>query len=773
MQAPKVDHSKDHAFKTFHSPPVFIILILLIVVTPWLFGGVLLSTQVVIFASTAVMVGMAAGRSWRDGSGLHVTWIERILLATILLGAVQLVPLPRGIHAMVAPELTATRAEMDPTFGPSDWRALTLDAVSTRSHLALLLLASSVLATSLRFGRRADWRRTTLLVLAAGLATGASLAMFGIIQQLTWNGMLYWIVPIGGDGGNDIAFASMNRNNAGGFLNLSLCCGLGLLFWGRRESESLARWFAQLDARQIYILAGIVCVLAGIVASLSRGAFLASAVSVSVAAILSLGRGQRTQGWLIAGVAVVGIAATIWLGRFESLTSRFEGVTSEVGSGGGRVVNWADAMHAVPESIWLGHGLDTYRFAYPRFQSAYQHERWHEYAENLFVQTLVDAGVVGLGLLIGAIGLALVQIWPLVRSRGAESAAIGIAGFAAMAGQVCSASFDFGIYFPSHLILLATLLGLCLARCESKKEGGAVKPEGAATTRTVWLACLAMGLSFASLDAARNWRVQRAMDGATLADVAGMRQLDELSDRMGRLRQTLRWSADHAVAHHRFAAMQMQAIRLRYANEIAAAESWLNAEQLWERSTWERMCRDVRDPACAAMVQEFLTSEAVRGQLDSARNHARLGRRSSPFWPRNHLTLGQLAAVEESDISVDFKRAKALGPMESSIWYWAGVYTAVQGNGMQAVEDWQRTLSISTRFDGEIVRKMTEFATLNWEGLYRDDAVVACRIAERLKRAGEMARSREVAERGLQLAVEEGMTVTAAVRAKLEVLVGP
>jgi hypothetical protein len=68
---------------------------------------------------------------------------------------------------------------------------------------------------------------------------GAALAFFGLVQQLTWNGQLFWSIPLTRGGA---PFASyVNRNNAAGFLNMCLACAVGLTVWGLVHN-SYAAW---------------------------------------------------------------------------------------------------------------------------------------------------------------------------------------------------------------------------------------------------------------------------------------------------------------------------------------------------------------------------------------------------------------------------------------------------------------------------------------------------------------------------------------------------
>jgi len=56
-----------------------------------------------------------------------------------------------------------------------------------------------------------------LLIMAIN---GVAIAFFGLVQQLTWNGRLFWQVPL--EQGGEPFGPFVDRNHAGGFLTLCL-----------------------------------------------------------------------------------------------------------------------------------------------------------------------------------------------------------------------------------------------------------------------------------------------------------------------------------------------------------------------------------------------------------------------------------------------------------------------------------------------------------------------------------------------------------------------
>ena len=136
---------------------------------------------------------------------------------------------------------------------------------------------------------------------------GAALAFFGFVQQLTWTGLLYWKIPLLAGGSPYGPFVC--RNNAGGFLNLCLAGAAGMMIWlaGRggssglgdeqfgvpaprgpleRVGQRLREFVLHWNAANLVAMILIVCIVAGIFCSLSRGAFLAMIGATLITAVV-------------------------------------------------------------------------------------------------------------------------------------------------------------------------------------------------------------------------------------------------------------------------------------------------------------------------------------------------------------------------------------------------------------------------------------------------------------------------------------------------------
>ena len=108
-----------------------LVLIALLVVTPWFFGGVLATTQWGLMLAVAVLLALdvASRFSGEDRPSMVPTaWLPA--LAGILLGIVQLIPWSPELAAYVAPQTLAWQIEMT-----NDWPDQELGAASVNQQV--------------------------------------------------------------------------------------------------------------------------------------------------------------------------------------------------------------------------------------------------------------------------------------------------------------------------------------------------------------------------------------------------------------------------------------------------------------------------------------------------------------------------------------------------------------------------------------------------------------------------------------------------------------
>jgi len=502
---------------------VHIAAVALMTVPAWILGGVRAEVQFWLFVVGACATLGCWSICLARSVSLRPLPVALVPLAlALVLAALQTIPLPPTVHRWFSPRTQrwwqdlAPHAATDSEPADNGGYPLSLYPASTRREGDLLALA--VAAFTLAAIVLAN--RTAFAIAGVAVAiNGAALAFFGLAQQLTRYGGLFPPVGVG------TPFASfVNRNNAAGFLNMCLACGIAISVWGivhrtyrrpkRRPADELDSFhadrqgsrlqqiclsiprtlgnnallvLARLNSATLGGLLAAACIAAGIFCSLSRGgtiAMLGAAIITLLAAALA---GRWRLAWL-APMFIAGLAACLlvgYVGKGDSVKQRLATLLDESTlQGDGRLVNWADGKLAAQDLLPAGSGLGTYRYVYRLYQQQ-PNSAWFYHAENQYLQTLVEAGLAGLALLLAALGLVALACWRLLRhAPDPTTYALGVAGTFAVSSQAISAAFDFGLYLPANMLLLAAICGaVCgrAARTEKKVSGTVCRngPQGA------------------------------------------------------------------------------------------------------------------------------------------------------------------------------------------------------------------------------------------------------------------------------------------------------
>ena len=778
--------------KTLGSPTmkqlvISVPLIVALVATPWFFGGVWTRTQAFLLALCGglllidVLVGM---RLERRQAIVPVALYP--LAGGILLGLFQLWPLNADGAAKFAPGAVKWRAQAAYVGGGDVDRdggtevagkglhvtgtlyvtgTRSLYPPATRENVALLLLVTSVFWLA---SRRMSDSQCALLLLAAVTVCGVALALFALVQRFTWNGQIYWTYPLS-QGGN--AFGPfVNRNNAGGFLNLCLAAGLGTYVWesgggsrlagdewrGRREFAKRENGKREFGAPRMLAVGALVFISGAIVASASRGSVLSLVFGMAVvAAGMLTRRGRRSQGLGVVVAAVAALSLVVWLGQLEEVRTRFSDMASADSKTDQRLLNWAEAGKAIPDFWFLGSGLNTYRFVCPPFQERLTGDRWHYYAENQYFQSLVDGGVVGLSLLLLTIGLVGWSIVRLFGVGGRLNTAIATMGSYALASQMVGGAFDFGLYLGANAILFAAICGLVVGRAALQVIGSSedsqpfeppkpgrnwlVGQSVHGTTALGVSVLLLIGATFGAVELQRAADVESVVEAAVLGRIAEQRDDRLLAAAIGAASEAVRRRADDANGHRALTEMWIQRYRVATFRSLRQQQPWLDEEESWQASSLLNLNSTLRDLDAgkrAELQNQIRGDVGAQSLLRPAWQHARRARVACPWVPQTYLTLASLAPFvrDGSDTAEHLEKARQYAGGDPTIWYRIGLLEMVAGRTDQALLSWQRSLALSWQYENLIVAELLGTVSVDeMLSVLSDDLVSRLRLAKRLR----------------------------------------
>lgn len=275
------------------------------------------------------------------------------------------------------------------------------------------------------------------------LSLGFAVSLFGIIQHFTFNGNLYWSVPLPPEA---VPFGPfVDGDHFAGFVELIVPLGLAFLLFRSRRREQV-----------ILLLLFTVVSIGALLLSASRAGIISLIVEFGLLAFLS--RTHRTIRKQFLGAPVIVLLAgafLIWLGvnkaieRFKHLAH--EGISHEL-----RVSIYQDTWRIFCDYRWTGTGLGTLVTIYPRYASFYN-GRTVDHAHNDFLELLSETGLMG-----GLCGLSFVTLlfwrgFGNLQRAGGGMRAIGAGSLVACAGMLLHSLLDFNFHIPSNALIFFLL----------------------------------------------------------------------------------------------------------------------------------------------------------------------------------------------------------------------------------------------------------------------------------------------------------------------------
>jgi O-antigen ligase len=320
----------------------------------------------------------------------------------------------------------------------------TASAYLTRRDLQLLLAYVLLLfLASQAFRTAADWRGFLWFMMSFGFLV----AVFGILQHLTFNGNLYWFREMRYGG---IPFGPyVNRNHFAGFAELVIPVSLVPLVLGKVRRE---RWFI------VAILALVT--IGALFLSASRGGILSFVAEIGILTLLILVRRSGGRHVLAGGVVLLlAFLLVSWLG-VRQILERFSSLQSLEVTVGKRASMRHDAWRIFRDHPWTGAGLGTLPIVFPAYESLYD-AKIVNHAHNDYLEMLADTGLAGALCCAWFLGvLFVVSLRLLLLTDNSFAAVLHLSGLVACCGFLVHSLVDFNLHMPGNALLffLMTLL---------------------------------------------------------------------------------------------------------------------------------------------------------------------------------------------------------------------------------------------------------------------------------------------------------------------------
>jgi O-antigen ligase len=445
----------------------------LLVFTPLAYGTVELWSEAIaelLILGLGVIWLLAMLPHWELRFELPAGWQPAgLFLALIVL---QALPLPNVIVGLISPAAASlTQEAWAFTGGSSSTMALSLQPDATwRLTLKFLALGLFFLVVYNTYRSRAQARRAVWVM----IGMGTLLALFGIVQRMTWNGRFYWVGP---EAPGPSAFGPfVNRTHFAGLIVVIVPVALALLLADRRHptrhrqrhshdwQARLRSWNSQ-EAGPASLIPWLIFLMGG--AALvggSRGGLLALlAVLVLMIGLGARGAAGRGRGWRIALVSLLVVLSGLWIGS-DIIYGTVERLAEELGQPEEslRLHVWADALHLWWQFPALGSGLATFGVAFPMVRTLAAPVTF-THAESDWMQLLTDTGAVGLLLILLSLGMVVLTLRHRYRQASSQwSRSFALAGLVALLGAAVQSVANFNLPVMSNFIYLALTVALAL-----------------------------------------------------------------------------------------------------------------------------------------------------------------------------------------------------------------------------------------------------------------------------------------------------------------------
>jgi len=327
---------------------------------------------------------------------------------------------------------------------------LTTSSYYTRADLQLLLTYLIILFLMAQaYSRRGHWRGFVWFLMTLGFAV----SIFGILQQFTFNGNLYWFRVMRSGG---LPFGPyVNRNHFAGFAEIIIPMALVPLVLGkvRRERLFLVALFAVVP-----IVALLLCA--------SRGGIVSFVVQMAILFLLLIVRRVQGKHMIVGGMVVLcAMLAVSWIG-IQQVLARFSDVQALEVSSGKRAAMRAGTWRLFLDHPLLGTGLGTFETVFPPYDSLYD-GKIVNYAHNDYLQALAETGVIG-GLCCGwFLGLVLRNALQGIAEPGSSfGQALNLSGLVSCSGILVHSLVDFNLHIPANALLFFISAHLATVRLQ-------------------------------------------------------------------------------------------------------------------------------------------------------------------------------------------------------------------------------------------------------------------------------------------------------------------
>jgi O-antigen ligase len=313
-------------------------------------------------------------------------------------------------------------------------------------------------------GSRDIQRRLLVGLIGLGLVQ----ALYGLVQYLTGWHQVYRYKNIFYP--NRASGTFVNPNHFAGFLELVLPLALGYAVYRlfRRGPHG------ERGAIPLLVIFIALLLFLGILFSRSRMGIFSAVAAVTAMMLLWASRSWKGKRVVAATIIFLFVASLlgVWVG-IQPVVERYEQAEADVLI---RLAIWKDTLRLIQAQPLFGTGLGSFATVYTHAQSGL-FTRVVDHAHNDYLETTVELGLLGAGLLFGLIGFVLVraaQAFSQTDSNWDRSLLWG--GCGSVLALLFHSLTDFNLQIPANAMMLAVVLGLVYSTSTNVRSNSSTQP---------------------------------------------------------------------------------------------------------------------------------------------------------------------------------------------------------------------------------------------------------------------------------------------------------
>ena len=212
-----------------------------------------------------------------------------------------------------------------------------------------------------------------------------------------------------------------------------------------------------IQKRALILFAGVVMGV-GLVFSASKGGIIAAAGGLLCMSLFLVFRKDQKRKGVVFLVLFLFISAYSLNIGIDYVASRFEKIGSSMEMRNRYSKQVLEAFSDYPAA---GVGIGNFKYVFPKYQAPEEKKIFIRYAHNDWAQYLMEAGVMGMVLLLVGMAIYIVSVVRLWRKRNDPFAVcLGIAPIAAIAAIGIHSFSDFNLHIPANFLILLTIMAI-------------------------------------------------------------------------------------------------------------------------------------------------------------------------------------------------------------------------------------------------------------------------------------------------------------------------